>query len=345
MIQDQVKLPVGVAFEVVMQGIRIRLGRSVVTICGVVCGIAFLMSILTGQIIKSGVAKEDAARVEVKRIWNFIQSDVGLLRDKTITVIVAGKLRDIDRRMLNKLYDEGAEAIVVPDSIQMNGLNGLAARQIITKKPANRICEGAAALLLMGDGEVGDIDWKKVMMPLKHKIIATMIPDFKLDNAADASLIQLSRKLNQDEIKEMEAEKKKSTFRSVWIITISLLVTIIGISNAMLMSVTERFREIGTMKCLGALSAFIRQIFIIESSLMGFVGGLLGSIIGAFFSIIAYSMTYGTALVFVSLNFGLLLLFGLACVVTGVVLSLFAALYPARVASNMVPATALRSNV
>ena len=45
--------------------------------------------------------------------------------------------------------------------------------------------------------------------------------------------------------------------------------------NAMLMSVTERFREIGTMKCLGALSAFVRQIFLFESCLIGAVGGLL----------------------------------------------------------------------
>jgi hypothetical protein len=52
MIQDQVKLPVSVAFEVVMQGIRIRLGRSIVTIGGVICGIAFLMSILTGELMK-----------------------------------------------------------------------------------------------------------------------------------------------------------------------------------------------------------------------------------------------------------------------------------------------------
>ena len=45
----------------------------------------------------------------------------------------------------------------------------------------------------------------------------------------------------------IEEERSKQT----WLISLSLLVCVVGIANAMLMSVTERFREIGTMKCLG----------------------------------------------------------------------------------------------
>ena len=46
-----------------------------------------------------------------------------------------------------------------------------------------------------------------------------------------------------------------------WIIILSLLVCVVGIVNAQLMAVTERFREIGTMKCLGALDRFIPEAF------------------------------------------------------------------------------------
>jgi len=50
-----------------------------------------------------------------------------------------------------------------------------------------------------------------------------------------------------------------------WLVVLSLLVCLVGIANAMLMSVTERFREIGTMKCMGALDGFIIKLFILES--------------------------------------------------------------------------------
>ena len=48
-----------------------------------------------------------------------------------------------------------------------------------------------------------------------------------------------------------------------------MLVAFVGVLNAMLMSVTERFREIGTMKCLGALNSFIVKLFLIESLFQG----------------------------------------------------------------------------
>ena len=52
------------------------------------------------------------------------------------------------------------------------------------------------------------------------------------------------------------------SYKQYWLIVLSLLVCVVGITNAMLMSVTERFREIGTMKCLGALDSFIVKLFL-----------------------------------------------------------------------------------
>ncbi len=54
-----------------------------------------------------------------------------------------------------------------------------------------------------------------------------------------------------------------------WIIFLSLLVCTVGIVNAQLMAVTERFREIGTMKCLGALDRFVLRLFILEAGMQG----------------------------------------------------------------------------
>jgi putative ABC transport system permease protein len=53
---------------------------------------------------------------------------------------------------------------------------------------------------------------------------------------------------------------------------LSLLVCVVGIVNAQLMAVTERFREIGTMKCLGALDRFRLRLFLLEAGMQGLVG-------------------------------------------------------------------------
>jgi ABC-type antimicrobial peptide transport system permease subunit len=111
--------------------------------------------------------------------------------------------------------------------------------------------------------------------------------------------------------------------------------------------VTERFRDIGTMRCLGALSSFVRTLFLVEAAFMGVVGGALGALAGALFTMTTYLVPYGGALVLgaVGERPGALLLAALASILAGIVLSLLAALYPASTAARMVPADALRSTV
>ena len=67
----------------------------------------------------------------------------------------------------------------------------------------------------------------------------------------------------------------------VGIALISIIVGGIGVANTMYTSVLERKKEIGTMKAIGAKNSDLLWIFIIESGMLGFIGGLIGVILGA----------------------------------------------------------------
>ncbi|RKY58539.1 MAG: ABC transporter permease [Candidatus Latescibacterota bacterium] len=129
--------------------------------------------------------------------------------------------------------------------------------------------------------------------------------------------------------------------RNTWLVVLSLLVCLVGIWNSMLMSVTERFREIGTMKCLGALDSFIIKIFLLESSFQGVVGTLVGMFLGLFLSLGMSLGTYGTAVVKYFPWVAVLRWGGLSFLI-GSVLSVIAAIYPAYVAAKMEPVEAMR---
>jgi ABC-type antimicrobial peptide transport system permease subunit len=139
----------------------------------------------------------------------------------------------------------------------------------------------------------------------------------------------------------VDAASGKAT--QIWLIMISLLVCAVGIANAMLMSVTERYREIGTMKCLGALDWFVVKLFLIEAAFLGIVGSIVGALLGFAASFFAWVAQYGN--IVGELPWGQLSLRLLAAVLIGTALSVVGAIYPARRAGRMPPADAMRSEL
>lgn len=146
----------------------------------------------------------------------------------------------------------------------------------------------------------------------------------------------------EDAPMDLAAMQKAAT--RIWLIAISLLICVVGISNAMLMSVTERYREIGTMKCLGALDWFVVKLFLIEAAFQGVAGSLVGAVIGVFAAVLAGMSEYGVA-VFGSMPWGTLFLNIILALLVGAVLSTLGAIYPARRAGRMPPADAMRTEV
>ena len=131
------------------------------------------------------------------------------------------------------------------------------------------------------------------------------------------------------------------TGRQIFLLCISFLVCMVGIANAMLMAITERFREIATMKCLGATDGYILSQFMLEAALQGFFGGLLGAVVGFVIATARSGLAYGAHLwrYFPAGEVALCFVFSLAA---GVLLSALASMQPSWSASRMAPMEAMR---
>lgn len=142
----------------------------------------------------------------------------------------------------------------------------------------------------------------------------------------------------------LQGEGVEFSAKEIWLVSLSLLVCVVGITNAMLMSVTERYREIGTMKCLGALDSFIHKLFLLESLFQGLFGSIIGVLFSAIFVIVINLFKYGGQVIstFPILSF---LNYALVALAVGVVISIVGSILPASQAAKMVPAEAMRTEV
>ena len=133
----------------------------------------------------------------------------------------------------------------------------------------------------------------------------------------------------------------ESSPKQRWLVVLSLLVCVVGIVNAQLMAVTERFREIGTMKCLGALDSFVLRLFLLEAGIQGLAGAGVGALLGGIFALINALFRFGfvavTAVQWTDVAGSILI-----AIVFGCLLSMVGVLYPAIVASRMQPVEAMR---
>lgn len=126
----------------------------------------------------------------------------------------------------------------------------------------------------------------------------------------------------------------------VGIASISLFVGAVGIMNTMYTSVTQRTREIGVMKAIGAQRRQIMFVFLLESAVIGFIGGLTGVLVGVSLSWLGAVGITQFAQLTIRPYLGLELLGG--ALLFSVILGILSGVLPARRAAELEPAEALR---
>lgn len=140
-----------------------------------------------------------------------------------------------------------------------------------------------------------------------------------------------------------EGQQSAGAFRWMWV-GVALLISSSGTLNAILMSVTERIKEIGTLKCLGAKNIHIIQIFVYESALLGLLGGLVGGSLGYLFAVSSFVLSISSRYLSAEglLQAGKMILL---CVGISTTLALLASIIPVLVAARIEPASAMRYEV
>jgi putative ABC transport system permease protein len=116
---------------------------------------------------------------------------------------------------------------------------------------------------------------------------------------------------------------------------LSLLVGGIGVMNIMLVSVTERIREIGLRKALGASPTLIRRQFLVEASVLGLSGGILGALLGIVGALVLPGLISSTITVSPTAT--------VLAILTSIAIGMAFGVYPASRAARLAPIDALRS--
>jgi putative ABC transport system permease protein len=155
----------------------------------------------------------------------------------------------------------------------------------------------------------------------RHKLTANEPDDFTVRNMTDVA-------------EAANETSKTMTILLACIAGVSLLVGGIGIMNIMLVSVTERTREIGIRMAIGARSSAVRSQFLIESIVLSLTGGTVGILLGVGLSLAIPAMLGWPTLVSMMAIVG--------SVIFSVAVGVFFGYYPARKAAALDPIEALR---
>jgi ABC-type antimicrobial peptide transport system permease subunit len=177
-----------------------------------------------------------------------------------------------------------------------------------------------------------EIVWAMAISSLKVRLPRTMLTTLTISTATAFMMWLLVAPTSGD-----------LTERQSWavMLVLCLIVSGVGVLNTMLMSVTQRYREIGTIKCLGGLDSLVLYSTLLEAAILGLVGGIIGAILGVAIGFVLALADYGGAVLqhfsLVRLPVQILIVFGV-----GMLFTTMGAAIPAWIAAKMPPIEAMR---
>jgi len=168
------------------------------------------------------------------------------------------------------------------------------------------------------------------------------------DTATEAIENQLNRKEDevavQDSSRMMESITSTVSTMTTFVMAIagiSLLVAATSIFNVMMMSVTERVREIGILRSIGTQKGEVLRMFIYEAVILGLVGAIIGAIMSLLLGWLVVLAMVGTTEYFFTYQS---LIYVPVSMAIGIAICIFSGVYPAWRAANLDPIEALRAD-
>jgi len=234
-----------------------------------------------------------------------------IIRIKKVPFTVIGLL---DRKGQNSWGQDQDDIILIPLTT--------AKKKVLGSSQANKRAVGGISVKIRPDEDMADAEEQiRSLLRQRHRLQPSQDDDFWLRNLSEL-------------VKTQEESSRVMTYLLAAIASVSLLVGGIGIMNIMLVSVTERTREIGLRMAVGARGRDILTQFLVEAVTLSLIGGIIGIAVGLGGShAISYFAEWRTLISAESI----VIAFGFAAAI-----GVFFGFYPARKAARLDPIEALR---
>ena len=234
-----------------------------------------------------------------------------VVRIRKVPLTVIGVL---ERKGQNMMGQDQDDVILMPITT--------ARKRVLGAALAKSRSVGSIMVKVRQDADMGEAEAKmRELLRQRHRLQAGQDDDFFVRNLSEI-------------LQAQEASSRVLSLLLAAVASVSLLVGGIGIMNIMLVSVTERTREIGLRMAVGARGRDILTQFLVEAVTLSLIGGLIGILIGVGGSFLVGELAgwrteLSIAAIFLAVGFA-------------AVVGIFFGYYPARKASQLLPIEALR---